>query len=294
MADENYADCEGGIFGETRLIRVFGEGISDDLLAELALRTVEHLCSQMIGLPEVTELRQTKLERDAIVAAATALDTVLTGLGLLPRCLTPRLYHLLSAQEFNQHLGAGVTGAIRRGQVYLRRTNSVEGMLTTFLRCLCHETAHLSEATVVEMKHDGDSKYYTGRIRSGLTLIDSKPHFNGLNEAVTDWAGELILTGTREVLGIGGAAADSLPPTFSVYQTHKAVVDGVCRQLYPKSRGADGWTRLLEDYWGGTNRWLNLVKEMWPAAYVTLHEMDETQMSAEFALRFLNLGLQFY
>jgi len=288
MPEKIIVDCEGGICGESRFIRVIGMDMSDIDMSELAAETMARMIGSLNGLPGVVGLPPSKLERDAIEAASLSLDVILSGMGLMPRGLTPQLYHILDAGQFNQHLGESVSGAVRNGYSYLRRCNTPEEMLTSFIYCLCHETAHLSSAIVVEMERTSDMAVRTARIRDGLTLFEDQNYFIGLNEAVTDRAAELIRIGTMDLLGIG-ESLEQLPPVISVYRPHALVVDGVCRRLYPDDNGVSGWAQLLEDYWSGSTTWLDCCLASWPAAFYTLRTMDENVWAAEFSLRFLGL-----
>ncbi len=288
MPKKIIVDCEGGICGESRFIRVIGSGMSDIDMSELAAEIVAQMTDGLSGLRGVFGLPPTKLEHDAIEATSLSLDMILSGMGLLPRGLTPQLYHILDAAQFNHHLGESISGAVRNGYSYLRRRNTPEEMLTSFIYSLCHETAHLSSAIVVEMERTSDTAVRTARIRDGLTLIEDQNYFTGLNEAVTDRAAELIRAGTMELLGIG-KALEQLPPVVSVYRPHALVVDGICCRLYPDDHGMTGWAQLLEDYWSGSTAWLDLCLATWPAAFYTLRTMDENVWTAEFSLRFLGL-----
>ncbi|MFH1047003.1 MAG: hypothetical protein V1738_01770 [Patescibacteria group bacterium] len=288
---KNYVECVYGTWGEKRLLRLVCDDMTIDALHQHAAKIVRQISDDdvMNGLPGVMDGRQTKQVAGMIHIACLALDMFMTGLGLMPRNLSPDLFHVLTAREFNRHIGKSFSGSVRRGHTYLRRPKNTAELMTSFMRTLCHETMHLSAATVVEIEP------VAGQIislRTGLLKkVGGLAMFGGLNESVTDRASKLLYSIVCAMLGITDSPEEmvDLAPTTSSYEPHEAIVDLVCRRVYPESNGAEGWNELFYDLWCGTNRWLEQVMVIWPAAAVVLCALDATAKSAVDAR--LTLGL---
>lgn len=297
MTKPNQLACECGHNGETRVVRLVDEedAFGNDFV-DATSGIIESLQQGLYGIQGIQEMEMTSAEHGSISLAATVLDHFLVNLGFLPRALNSGLYHILSDSEFDRELGHDVYASVKLGHAYFRQNSDDAQLINRFLASLFHETVHLSAALrlrIGSMLEQGrQRKPRVFDIRDGLHLISgSQSFFSGLNEAVTDYAADIVATAafaSLDLLERPDQTAKELHGFPSVYNSHIELVDRVCKGMFPESAGQAGWSMLLHDYWGGTDLFFPLLLQTNPWAYAVLRDMGVTAEAAAEATRLLS------
>jgi hypothetical protein len=279
LSKKIYALIEDGILDETRIFWIIGHDVTVDELSEEARKIAREMISALVVPNDLEEQSKTPTENHVISLCAASLDFILADMGLLPRNLNPALYHILTDQEF-EHCFGSCGASVRAGHAYFRRSIEETVFLPAFISRVCHETVHLSSAIVVEFDRRVDGSIQPIRIRDGLkSIVGTGVHyFNGLNEIVTDYAAELLGVLMARILGWPATPTQmsaGLLGLISVYQSQRIIIERLCRYLFPRSDGVEGWHLLLRDYWSGSNDFLEQLIVRLPSVHETLRDMNE-------------------
>lgn len=145
----------------------------------------------------VRDLKRTKVEKQAIDTALTSTEQAIVDLGLTCPAINQESIHIVTAKEFETKVDPESRGLTSFGNIYIIRDSNYP----RFIHDLTHELSHLVSFYALNVKHSYDEENKKGQNevglrKSGFSFIpkagQSDPHFNGLDEAVTEMFAQKI------------------------------------------------------------------------------------------------------
>lgn len=234
--------------------------------------------------PEIFGIKdgpRSEFEDGVIVTGVAAVRSLLDRLGFPGRPVAAERVHLLTPEAYRDAIGPdGPDGMTLYGHVYLQRDDDPARLIHSVTHELVHQAAYLSlEVSESRDEATGDIVHQANARRGGLVTFSSgrpdRPHFQGLNEGVT----ELIAHDVRKTfIGLSGALEETIKEKLVCFWAYSYLCL-LTAHLIRRAAGGDmdrlPTQRLLyRDYFLGTSSFLKKLRRSDPRAPSILRRLD--------------------